>query len=355
MRTTLSVLVLRQFPDLEDRAAHEQYKAQVLREGALVCARARTSNHRPHSLGLSIKMAFGGREDYLIDGRWRSVDDNVYMIINAGHDYSSRIVSLDPVLSVAVMFPQPMVDSALQYLMRSPEHVLESPAERMPAPIFEEHLRPHDPIVSPCLKYIASMCEKGSADDEWYEEQAHFLLERLLRRGHADQVEIERLGKARRRTRLEIYRRVNRASDYLLSCYDQPLTLGTLADVACLAPHYFLHVFKAVRGHTPFEFLTCKRLAVALRLLARGGETTAEIAEQVGFAGRDRLHRACRRYVKTAPAACRKLFAADRDNVTGIPDLRQMLSRDATKSAARSSLGQEHAQRGRAPREIIEP
>ena len=84
-------------------------------------------------------------------------------------------------------------------------------------------------------------------------------------------------------TRLELYRRLHRGRDFLLSCYDQRLTVAAAARVATLSPFHFQRMFKLAFGRTPMQFLQETRLESARRLLSATGDDVTTICFAVGF------------------------------------------------------------------------
>jgi AraC family transcriptional regulator len=88
---------------------------------------------------------------------------------------------------------------------------------------------------------------------------------------------------ARPATRVENYKRVCRAKDFMDSCYGEALTLKELARVACLSQHHFLRLFKQAFARTPHQYLTDLRLHKARLLLAGTGLSVTEVYTSVGF------------------------------------------------------------------------
>ena len=84
-------------------------------------------------------------------------------------------------------------------------------------------------------------------------------------------------------TRMELYRRLYRGRDFLMSCYDRPLTVAAAARVAGLSPFHFQRMFKLAFGQTPMQFLQETRLEAARRLLAHTGDDVTAICFAVGF------------------------------------------------------------------------
>ena len=84
-------------------------------------------------------------------------------------------------------------------------------------------------------------------------------------------------------TRLELYRRLYRGRDFLMSCYAQPLSVADAARVATLSPFHFQRMFKLAFGQTPMQFLQATRLEAARRLLAHSGDHVTAVCFAVGF------------------------------------------------------------------------
>lgn len=317
------MLLLRSMPDLSTPAAREAYHRIAAERGAIVCATTRKAVYGTHSEQLSLKAAFGGSEDYFIDGSRRAVDDDVYLIINKGHPYESRLHSSRPVQSVAIVFSDAMCEALSRDDARpgGPDDLDSSPGAAGAAELFAEHLRPHDRLVTPLVRYLVSMVQAELAQPEWCEEQAYFLLGRMSSKSRNDRSQIARLPFVRRRTRMEIHRRIHRATDFLLSSYAEPLSLARLAEVACLGRFHFLRMFRAVHGVTPFQFQACKRVAVAARLLARTSLPLEGIAAMAGYGGADRLVREFRRLTRTSPSRFRRESKAAADLEAALKDV----------------------------------
>ncbi|MGH8175438.1 MAG: helix-turn-helix domain-containing protein [Steroidobacter sp.] len=317
--------ITQSLPTLSTTVLRNQFHTRAAAEGAFVCAEASRAMYLPHAEQLSIKAAYGGCEHYFVDGERRGVDDDVYMIINQGHEYSSRLDCNRPVLSIALVFSDEMQASALRCMQQTDEALLDQPFDTgSQSSSFDEHLRINDSIVSPVIRYLAAMCRQGVSDPMWYDEHARFLLERLITRRRNDRSFVERLAFVRRGTKQEIHRRVQRASDFMLTCYAQKITLREIAAVACLAPHHFLRVFRTVAGVTPFQYLACKRVAVGMRLLRDTLRPVDEVARQCGFNDRNSMTRAFRLMLNSSPGAVgRELRRAVNDKR---PELKTLLS-----------------------------
>ena len=84
---------------------------------------------------------------------------------------------------------------------------------------------------------------------------------------------------------------IRRAIDYIRDHLDQPLTLASLADIAYMSPTYFSSVFKRLNGISPWEYITIKRVEMAIGMLKSTDMTKLEIAERCGFSGASNFYK----------------------------------------------------------------
>jgi AraC-like DNA-binding protein len=252
-----------------------------------------------------------GREEVSI-GRGRIVvDEDAFLILNPGTVYATRIRSAADVFSLSIHFADALVADVLGWLDDGSERLRE-PGERTAASRrFAEHLRMHDRLVSPVLRYLLLVGQEDDCDALWYEEQLSFLLERLLASHEAERHRVSHLRAVRARTRHEIHRRIMRATDFMLSHYEAALELRAMAEVACLEKHHFLKLFTMVHGMTPFEFLRRKRVAVALRLLRQTDLPHGEIARRAGLGTRHTLLRALKEFTGSSPQEYKRTTTDD--------------------------------------------
>ncbi len=148
---------------------------------------------------------------------------------------------------------------------------------------FCERLYPKTGAVGQALADLHSGVRGPQASGPWLEDRMYGLAQamadlRLQVRGEA-----ESFPGLRPATRLELYRRLYRGRDFLLSCYDRPLTVAAAAQVATLSPFHFQRMFKQAFGRTPMQFLQATRLEAAHRLLAHADDDITTICFAVGF------------------------------------------------------------------------
>ena len=99
----------------------------------------------------------------------------------------------------------------------------------------------------------------------------------------------------------ESIRRLELAMDYIGSALTTPLTLGEIAARAAMSAAYFSTVFKKYNGITPWEYITAKRVELAIEHLREGRLSRLEIAEECGFSSPANFYKAFRRVTGRTP------------------------------------------------------
>ena len=152
------------------------------RENCIMVRRTRRAELSACMHTLSIRAAWGGTEQCHVGNRDIGVDDDSFLILNHGRVYSSSIRATHPVESLAICFRPGLVERACGAMAVSLDRAL-SDGSSIAAiePEFIENLQPHDSCVTPVLHFIRRHALLGLDDEAWYEEQLHFLLERMQR------------------------------------------------------------------------------------------------------------------------------------------------------------------------------
>lgn len=235
-------------------------------------------------LPLSLKSMFNGRALYRIDRGEFSVDDGGYLILNNRQPYSIEIVSPTAVETFVLWFPDGWAEEVLANLTRPNERLLDAPDATSAAATFFERYTPHDATVSPRIRKLrAAFKARQAIDDTWLEETLRGLLAAMLKMQDAVKCQTHALPAARAATREELWRRVNRARDYLHAHLGSPIRLGDVAAAACLSPFHLLRTFQAAFRQTPHEYLNQCRLERAKFLLEKTRIPVTAICLDCGF------------------------------------------------------------------------
>lgn len=257
---------------------------------------------------LALKSVFNGQALYETAQGKFVVEEGVYLILNAHQPYQIFIDSEMEVETFCVNFPDQLAEEVLRCLVTPMDRLLDDPVSDADTPVtFLERTYPNDQEVTPHLLALRSALAQGPPDDAWLEERLHGLMVRLLNVHRNVFREVEKVSAMRQSTRVELYKRLHRAKDYMHACLSEPLTLKQIAQVGAMSPHHFLRTFKQVFGLTPHAYLTQKRLERAQWLLTRTPQPITTVCFDVGFESLGSFSTLLRRHVGMSPRTFRQI------------------------------------------------
>lgn len=239
---------------------------------------------------LSIRCVLRGAIQYETGsgGRHLVVADT-YLILNENHPYcvepltSERVVE-QSLQSFGVFFPRSWARDVYRSLVTSTDLLLaEAPSANFDSIEFFERRFPNDDVVMPHLQQIYALFRRGRFHGQPLEACLYGLLASMLQVQRNAFRDAERLPQIRASTRIELYRRLHLARDYIDATLDQPLTLAEMAQVAALSPYHFARCFKQAFGQTPHAYLTQLRLEKAQTLLTQTAHSITDICLAIGF------------------------------------------------------------------------
>lgn len=250
----------------------------------VIHARGRGVEYSEHEAPLSIKCVFKGQEVHEVGGVRYAVDEGSYLLLNHGQRYSSRISSEHEAETFSIFFQREFTEQALRSWLDPVDHLLQDPDAAGKQPVdFVESLYPRAPALSRILLELRQESDIGHLDGAWLDEYLYSILGHLWSR-HADLLRrIEALPAVRRSTRIEQYRRLRRARDFIDANLVGELPLAEIAHVACLSPFHLLRLFKGAFGRTPHQYATDRRLRRARTLVLGTDLPISEICNQVGY------------------------------------------------------------------------
>jgi AraC-like DNA-binding protein len=235
-------------------------------------------------LPLSLKSMSNGRALYKVDRAEFSVDDGGYLILNNRQPYSIEIASPTRVETFVLWFPDGWAEEVSRGLTLAADRLLSDPASVGESASFFECYTRHDQTVSPKLRALREAFKNSEIiDDDWLEEKLRELLAAMLQRQDFVKRATEKLPAARASTREELWRRVNRARDFLHAHLNSPIRLSEVAAAACLSPFHLLRTFQAAFHQTPHHYLSECRLERAKFLLEKTAIPVTQICLDCGF------------------------------------------------------------------------
>jgi AraC family transcriptional regulator len=263
--------------------------------------------------GYSIKGYAGGRVPFCIGGRLHFVDDESFLVVNAGQEYEFTTPAESPLFNFTIFMSELEVADAWASIRRSEESLLEDPAtNHQPLPEFLVAPMPVTEPVKEIRSRLRSAALTGSLSAASKAVAVSEIIDEALMAQWQTMGQIRRVGAARRSTREETVLRVRRAIDFIESDFVRRLDLSLLAKVSCMAKYHFLRRFKDVTGETPHQFILRRRLARAESLLMNTDLSAAEIGRRCGFADPTSFSSAFRSTRGMPPVAWRSASAGSK-------------------------------------------
>ena len=294
-------MILRQMPPTRDPTFAPWFYSRWGKENCIIGAQTGQAEYPPYEQTLSIKAAWGGREDYFVDGQRIAVDDDTFLILNNRRKYASVISADTPVTSFSIFFRPGMAEDVFHTISGSTESLLDNPVPPKMHIEFSEHLRMHNNQIAPILRFILHHVQTGVDEEFWYEDQLYFLLEKMHALHIRDALDVQLISAARPGTRRELFRRVSLAVNFIATNFARQIALDDIAEAALLSRFHCLRIFNEVYGMTPTAFLNRRRVKTASRLLRSGRYSVNEVAKLAGFRNRITLFRHITRATGISP------------------------------------------------------
>lgn len=301
--------VIHNFPDpFHPKFSFKEWDKQFITHNAVLNGYYSKIYYPEHWTSLSIKCAFNGVEYYVLNNMKYGVDDNSYLILNDGTMYESYIEADIKVESFTINFTKEFTNDVLYSLNNTDNFLLDYPEikDRQPVNFFEK-LYTHNSIMMNVLNDIRAIINKLYYDPQLLNEKMHILLEILFHIQYNTFKEADKLEASRKSTRLELYKRLHAAKDYIYSNYKNSVTLEELSKVACLSRHHFLRKFKMQFRLTPHQYLTQRRLERAKELLENTNLSISEVCFSVGFEDLSSFGELFKKYYNLPPENYRKV------------------------------------------------
>ncbi|HUE21054.1 MAG TPA: AraC family transcriptional regulator [Bryobacteraceae bacterium] len=239
---------------------------------------------------LSLKSVVRGAARYHTPQGHYLLTPDTFLILNDGQRYSLEFDGHGrvPTETLCPFFQRGFLEQAAACAAALPELHLDDIDRATPALEFCERLysKSGDPKTGGVARALAELhagLRGPQASAPWLEDRLYALAQSLAGLRIQVRGEAQAFPGLRPATRMELYSRLYRGRDFLLSCYDQPLTVAAAARVAGLSPFHFQRMFKLAFGRTPMQLLQQTRLEAARRLLTHTGDGITAICFAVGF------------------------------------------------------------------------
>ena len=244
-------------------------------------------------------------------GRIFKVHENCYLTLNDRQRYTLTIDSIQNATTFCLFFERGFVEDVFRATTVPGEGLLDAPQPARQLSVqFVEKLAPGDDRVMAMVRDLNARIRKGPMIRSEWDERFLRIGASLIWEHQNAAAAVARLPVARAATRSELYRRLLRGRDLLLSSLDARVRLKEVAREACLSPYHFHRAFRQVFGETPHAFLLRQRLGRAASLLRRRDLSVTEVCLETGFESLPSFSTLFRRRFGVAPRDFRRAGSA---------------------------------------------
>lgn len=287
MGGTNNYLIMKTFPDFNEPGFDiNAYNRRFIQSNVVINAISKNASYDEHWGPLSTKSTIRGNEYYHVNNNKYAVTANNYLIINDGNYYSTVIDSETDVESFTINFSASFMKEALALFHEKDESLLQNFDNSSSTYKLEfiEQLYLHDDIVSPIIQELYRLSQETIFDNQKIEEFYFILIDRLLIKRKRVLGEINKVNKVKESTKLELYKRLNKAKDYIDSFFMEDITLKDLSQICLLNQAYLLRQFKNYFNQTPRQYIIKKRMEKARLILEVDSSIPiSEACLQVGY------------------------------------------------------------------------
>ena len=231
--------------------------------------------------GIGLLAAMKGTCDYFINGARQPIGGASVFFINRGTSLAIRLKHSTP----ALLFFRGAFPDLVQHSLNYGTEVLpDGRFDNLPYD-FSYLERVHlDPRLHAT---IAQLIELGGSCSSFSSLEADLMIRQLfedLLKANRDAYErSQNIQAAKASTRLEVFRRVSHAKDWMEANYRTNITLEDIARQAAMNSQHFLRMFRQVYQITPHQFLIERKLKTARQLLESSAMTIDEICQEIGL------------------------------------------------------------------------
>lgn len=263
-------------------------------------------HHVPDFEGcLSLKSVIAGSAVWETPGRRYEVHENTYLLLNDRQHYTMTIDSARKATTFCIFFERGFVEDVLRAKISPTAQLLDQPAAIQSEGVdFVERIEPLAPI-RPELQRLKNRLASRNLNTADSMTDLYRLAESLLAAHQETRRAASRLPAIRSGTREELFRRVLRGRDFLLSSLGDSVSLKDAARVACLSPFHFHRAFQSAFGLPPHRYALHHRLERARHLLRATNRSITEICLETGFESLGSFSSLFRRTYGVAPSDCR--------------------------------------------------
>ena len=261
----------------------------------------------------SIRFGLNGTQEYQIKDRVLQVNQQQFLVMNAGTEYNVKAQNGEDTTMLAFCFNEDFVSDFVSSHSSSDEDLIDRNGIYdliETSPEFPLHTLLVDEEVKPVIRDIIHAKLYLSADEVDNYSIFNRILEMVFADCSAQLHNLENQKIVKQSTKVELYKRLSIARDYIQAHYCEEINLNELSKVACLSPYHFHRAFKRTFGITPKKYVTALRIERAKWLLKNRDSNVQSVCNEIGFKDVSSFTRLFSSYTKATPSAYRNQLSS---------------------------------------------
>ncbi|HTB30425.1 MAG TPA: AraC family transcriptional regulator, partial [Bacteroidia bacterium] len=243
----------------------------ALETGTLFLRSKKLEETAEHVSRLSIRYALSGKQYFRIGSNDHVISPKSYTVINRGQHYRTAFNNGEEEQEVILVAFKPMfAENLFHSIVTAEDNLLDDPFKPATQQVtFFEKTYDIDPVIQANFIKLRKLIDEEIGWKKETDLDAIYttMLTRLLSVHKNLFDEINKLKSTKRSTRVELYRRLWIAKDYMDAYPNKRISIDEVASVSFLSPHHFKRTFKELFGITPHRYHIGKRLEYAQKLL----------------------------------------------------------------------------------------
>lgn len=254
--------------------------------------------------GFAIKYVLEGTEHYTVNGQPFPVRAGQYLLANRCATAHVGINSERAVKGLCIELTTRLINDVLGATMQPEAHEGEYTRSFFSGPEFLESINEaRNTSLGPPLAALARDLFNGNIGTTGLDKALYYALAERVVEDH--RFILPRLRSApgvRPGTRKDIYRRVQRAKEFIDMSFHLPLDILDIAREAAMSEYHFFRAFRAVTGTSPHRYLMKRRMEAARELLLSGHASVLDVALLSGYADAASFTKAFRKFHGSVPS-----------------------------------------------------
>lgn len=252
-----------------------------LTHNALIFAKTTDAYYYPrHKTPFMLATQWQGKGRYNLNGLPIEISNRDFYFLNANDELEIKFEDRSKLETLLIMFEEQFVRDAWASLSASDNCLLQQPDQSG----AYDHIIPPLPFeLSKEIKNILIGLVATDRTGDELDEVLFGLIAQLSRENDKVNSVVNRIPVAKRSTKLEIYKRLHNAKEYINDQIGMQIGLEEVARAAGMNKFHLLSHFRKRYGATPYQFLLEARLQKANELLSSQKYTVSEVCNMVGF------------------------------------------------------------------------